>query len=1333
MKKILIILLLTGNGLVCGLHGQVYIPYTLGTGGLTDSVFISYITGQPYVSANNHMTGLGNLLWIPEDTLFSYKLGEIPAKVVYHNSTCRFRFWWDEHPDANYSYNLLDWYDTTLVFEQEDTSAVFSYTPQHTDFSSFTVEFIAIDATDTSSQIVLFTPVPLVLPEQEIIAYQHEQEFFDTILVQKVWKISDTMNFTNDDTVLIINLIGKTIVFKNGNIPFSYDNIPNLEELNIYATNLIIQDTVYLPQSRVHIYCENLIFEDNGGIISSFITTPRTPTVLKMNGLDASEFHCYIKNIIASGNYYRFYVTGGRGSPSLFIGPETFSSPGGGGNGGDFYSNLNLHSYVNQAGGQYGIPTDWKAMPLGPKGNPGEYFFEPNLYSWLHPNALRIILQYTRESYLYGNEQLVKSTCQKYINVIKSYKKTDGWNNDTINRLDLDQIYYSFSSLLEQLNQNLDYFGNPKGWAPLLSFEANLENYQNEIEFSIRVLYLHYWLSNKASSLEDKQEAAQLLKDQSIKEIMRLRDLYSLAYEDYGPNLQEFKNYCMKLDSLTMFYNMKIEALLVTAQKNVESSWESRLRKVGYIAGQVCKFIPGPASQILGSSLQTAASFDYEDPLSMDNWSKIHETLTLAMDEFGTMTDNVSGLVGGMNPASMALAAAKQGQHNAKVVLNNMSPENLQKMGSAIKELTIPDDKVRAEFERLKKNTPILEVWTDSIETYTLKKGEVAQVLTFNQYQLTSIPDEMTKLLLGVDAMDNILIRTEDIADPRAMSYLNEMKKTAWERMVRYHYYLALAYQFRFLKPYSQALNMQPLFESFATLAGNNAELTVDQYTSLLAVFENQIKMISDEIYTNFNDGTYSEYNAPITYTLTNNQLSELNSKGELKVNLWNSGKIPREYVDCRITNISIADENLSIKTDTILQDASLTILMAHSGNSALINQTTGEHFMFSQYNDDVAEYYNTNNLSPLGWAEKYFFYNEELLPIQRSLASQSLIKKILNVADNNDLMIFTRPSGWAEIKLVSSLYTGEQANMNYTIENLTLKINIDYRPTTKFSNILVNTSDGLLPLITCSKPDLNGRDYGWGNFTRSFSKNDGLVTFTAPEDYGIYSFEKWLITTSSGTNEVSYPSIGVNAINHTWISAIYKLNVPELSVPDTLYASWNQGSLDIEVKNLNVCDHLPMTWFSTSDGKWFSIKAGTDKGLEDGKITMQLTNNSDKQRIGKITVYAFDASNPEQDVTIIQNGWPEGINEQKNDKSGISIFPNPAYNDLYIKIPATPGANRYVISLITLDGQVLSSEEIFNISSESYQLNVRHLSPGMYILRVTNGGKTWHSKFSKM
>ncbi|MBN1133264.1 MAG: T9SS type A sorting domain-containing protein [Bacteroidales bacterium] len=1332
MRQIKTILCIIGCGLITALNGQTWIPHTIGIGGVTDSAVISCITGQPYVSAGDGMTGLGNLLWLPEDTLFTYRLGEIPEKTVYHNADCRFRFYWDGHPDAEYSYKVWNRYDTTLLLSAEEQKAVFNYTPLITDVSNFEVEFIGIDGDDTLSQMVFFTPLPENYAEQEIITYMKDMEYIDTILVSKIWSPEGPMNFNGEDTVVRIDIIGKTVVFENGNIPFTYQGISNLKELNIYATKVIIRDSVHFPQTRVRIFCEDLVFEDLGNRISCINSTPRTPTLAGFSGLDASEFFCYCRRLESTGNHLRFFVNGGQGSPSLMIpGTDNFSAPGGGGNGGNFYSNINLKPVINLAGGCYGTPTDWKQPPIGPRGIEGHYVFEPNCYSWLHPHAVRFMLQYARESYIYGQPEMVNTTCEKYINLIKSYKKTESWNNDTVAALDLEQLYYSFSALKHQLDENLDYFGNPKGWAPLLSFEANLQNYQNEIEFAIRVLYLDYWMSNKAKTLQQKQETAELIKDKAIDQITILQVEYEEAYQDYIPALKEFKDICAKQDSLTVLYNQQIDWLIKEAEDNVANSFEGIFRRVGMIVGQVCSCIPGPATQILGSAIQTAAQFDYEDPLSMDNWNLVHETLTLAVDEFSTVVDNASGLAGGINPASLIEAGAKQGAHNAKKVLDNLSPENLQKFASTLKKVTIPDDKVKAEFERLKKGYPIFDIWLDSIESYTMKKGEVAQVMAFSQQKLNNIPQELTKMLLVCDAMDDILLSSDNILDPRAMTYLNEMKRTAWERMVRYHYYLAMAYQYRFLEPYPEPLNLRPLFESFDTLATYNAEISPEQYSALLPIFENQIRTISDEIYTAFNDGTYSEFNEPVTYTLSDGQLDELNAKGELRINVWNSGKIPRQYVDCRITDISVVKNKLKISQDTILSDATLTILMAHSGNSALIHPSSGEHFMFSQYNDDAAVYYNTSSMSPLGWAEKYFFYDGHMSTVERSLASESLIRKILDVAGDEDLMIFTRPAAWAEIKIITDLHTGEQADMNVSIDSLTLLINIDYRATTKFSNVLVSCSDELMPLFNCNKADLNNRTYGWGNFTRSYSRTAGTVKFTAPQEYGIYTFDKWKKSTSTGYEETSNPEVSVDAGNHTWITANYKLNVPFLEVPDTLYALWSQGTIDIPVKNGNIKEHLPMEWFSITECEWFSIKEGTHRGVENGTISLNLTLNTGKMRTGTVTVFAFSAANPEQVVTIIQNKNPTKISERTQD-DGFEIYPNPAENEIFVDLPDRLTGEPLTISVVSMDGRIFHVEEIAYGSTEPLRVSLETVPCGMYILEVKGAGENWYRKFTR-
>ena len=1312
--------------------GQDWIPYAIGAGGQSGYGISGYTLGQPFVSPGDQSAGLCHFMWIPQDTTFCYNIGDIPDKSVFHNESCRFRIYWKEHPGALFSYLLMDRYDTSILFQQETGKALFEYSPIQEDLSAFSVRFTATDGDDTLRQVVQFTPVPPDKPENEMLRYVHDPSMFDTLLVMKTWrKTDDPMNFTGKDTVVRIDIIGKTVIFKDGTEPFHYGNISNLEELNIYAVNLVIRDSLILPQTRINIWCENLSFEDNDGIHACFNTTPREPLVSGQTGLHTEPFSCYLDRLYTSGNRKRFFLTGGTGSPSMIEG-VSWTAPGGGGNGADLHSNLNLISMVVNEGGSYGKPHEWVPFPSGPRGSKGSFQFETNRYRWLHPNTVRLMLQVAREQYISGLDQESYGICNKYTGLIEAYRKTIEWTDDNTGSTDLEQLLYSFTSIKDQMDDGLDYFGNPRGWAPLLSFEANLENYKKETEYAIRVLYLNKWMTDKASSLALKQEAAELLKNENLEEIMRLKAEYSESYLDYSPTLLEFRSLSEKLDTLTLAYNQKIGSLLAVAENNVSKSWENILRQSGNIAAQVCKMIPSPKAQAIGTGLEIASSLDYEDPLSMNNLDVVFSKLEESLEGFSGISDAVSGMIGGLEPESMADPEEKKALINAAAIIEEMSPDDPLNIGLSIKELTFPNDMVKAEFEKLKNGCPLLRDLTDSMDLYSGRKGEAAEKLRFIRYQLTRIPREITGLLMTCDAMDDILLSTENIVDPRAMSYLNDMKNSAWERMLRYHYYMALAYQYRFLKPYDHPLDLQPLFESFDTLARQGADLTPDEYNALLPVFQDQLAQISDEIYTRFNDGIYNELNTRINYTLSKDQLEVLNNTGELKINLWNSGKIPLDHVDCRITGIALEESSFAVSTDTILQDATLTVMMAHSGNSSLIHPQTGEHLIFTQYNKDVSEYYNSNRMSPLGWAQKYFFDNGEIITIQRSLASMSLIKSILDVADDNDLMIFTRPAAEAEIKIITSLHTGEQENMHVKIDHLTLTVYIDYQTVTAFSNILVNSSNGLMPLIQCSKPDMNGRDYGRGNFTLSYNRNAGTIMFTAPATHGIYIFDKWLKTTNSVTEEVRYRSVTINALYHNWLTAVYRLNVPSLDVVDTVYAEWNQDQVDLPVKNANPCDHLAMEWFGVTTEGWMNLKEGSDRGVEEGMLKLELSSNEGPERTGKLIIYAFNAMNPEKEITVIQKERIVGIPSIKGPGPSLKVYPNPADDEIRIELAGQPAARNFVLSIHAPDGRCVYQQACNSLESGTVSIPVGNLFPGMYILKAASGSDIYYTRFTK-
>jgi len=165
MKKLFFIIWILVGVLLEQVSGQNLTPYTIGSGGDTKTIPGSYFMGQPFAGPGDQSVGLGHFLWFPTDSTFRYNVGDIPDKSVFHNASCRFRIFWVEHPEAAFSFSLSGHLDTAIVLEQEDGTAIFEYTPLEADYSSFTVEFTAIDSEDTARQGVTITPGPALKPQ----------------------------------------------------------------------------------------------------------------------------------------------------------------------------------------------------------------------------------------------------------------------------------------------------------------------------------------------------------------------------------------------------------------------------------------------------------------------------------------------------------------------------------------------------------------------------------------------------------------------------------------------------------------------------------------------------------------------------------------------------------------------------------------------------------------------------------------------------------------------------------------------------------------------------------------------------------------------------------------------------------------------------------------------------------------------------------------------------------------------------------------------------------------------------------------------------------------
>src|SRR2546425_695532 len=94
------------------------------------------------------------------------------------------------------------------------------------------------------------------------------------------------------------------------------------------------------------------------------------------------------------------------------------------------------------------------------------------------------------------------------------------------------QLSEEIETLLHRIAANLDYFGNPVTWVPMLSFEANLAAFTAEVDRAIPILYLAHWVKDAAQKTEQTRDAAIAAKAHLADEIGDLAVDHAIAEEE---------------------------------------------------------------------------------------------------------------------------------------------------------------------------------------------------------------------------------------------------------------------------------------------------------------------------------------------------------------------------------------------------------------------------------------------------------------------------------------------------------------------------------------------------------------------------------------------------------------------------------------------------------------------------------------------------------------------------------------------------------------------------------------------------------------------------------
>ncbi|PKH00971.1 choice-of-anchor Q domain-containing protein [Paraglaciecola sp. MB-3u-78] len=747
-------------------------------------------------------------------------------------------------------------------------------------------------------------------------------------------------------------------------------------------------------------------------------------------------------------------------------------------------------------------------------------------YRWLHPQLLRQILNDVKDDYLQNRIASARDVLTDYSTIIENYRlDSDAWNADGISamtRYELSQMYDEMQLLLQQIANGQDYFGNPNGWVPMLSFEVALGAFDQEIDRSLDMVYLAKWITAKQDNAALTIKALTTARAGLAAEI-------DTAKVDYGFALTALDDFTVESDAIlvrvrNLQYQLQLidDALRAQAKENTKpSDWEVALRVGLKVAGTMCEMVPvyQPALGSVGGALNLAGDFDPESPwdtiIGASGIANSYADSGIQEAAAAQQAQNIGVVTGALNDKTTRLQNLKSLSTGALALSSGIKGIN-----ATLEKSKAPLSEIEAELNKLRQSNPEYKALVDDISQLIKDKGVFASKMATTTRNIARLSSLITRNILAIDALDVQAGSQINVIDSRVNSYLKDMERRAFDRLLKYHYYMAKAYEYRLVKAYTGTLNLETMFEKILdVVAGKEGDtvggaLTTGQRDLIKGVYRKIIASTTESILTDYNTSP-SIAGGSRSFKLNAQQLDTLNRGEKLNLNLYEEGLFLPGEENLRIVNLEVVEENgmtTELVSGTAYGATSFVLLtIEHSGISNL--KKDGNVFQF--------RHYNSGTRNPITWKSQYEPRDNIISPTPPKAAADSLLKALVPSIDTRQQLLYSRPSAWADLSIRREGVNGDvRFGLGYDdppilITDITLRVTFDRA--NRVANVkevgIVARSDAgekLSPLFSVNEPDRNQRGDGLGDILRIYNTSSDAVEITAEQSFGAYTFSKW-------------------------------------------------------------------------------------------------------------------------------------------------------------------------------------------------------------------------------
>ena len=1056
----------------------------------------------------------------------------------------------------------------------------FSYLPTAADRGPFEVRFTSGQTTQT----MIITPVSDLPDEQTILALEPMSNppsaaGRDYVFIADERPAAETVNYLPIAQAKELTISGATVLFDPVEDPQLYDRVhenENLSKLNIYADQVIVRALVETPGTDVTIYARKLIFEDPQNGTASWNTTGKSHTTNEDPQLpqQGGDITLYVLEVVSDPS----------SAPRLVLNGASTVAAVKGGDAGTLTAPFDLSEFSETRGGSSSV-REGDASVAAVHGDLGV----PAGLAWLHPLAVRSVLLYCKDLYYFGfmeqaGEQLREY--QVYLNELLAQPTQRDLPEVDLEELQFSQQRNEISSVADRISARLDYFGNPAGWVPLLSFESNFLLTESSIGRAMRAFYLAHWLSSAANTINDRREAMKAASDALGEENDELKAEFGGItgeiedLDDKSAEIERMTNE-IKVELRSIERRLERKAEEIVAERNNVPAWKTTLRG----AGALMKMVPvyQPALGAAGGALELGTRLDEQAPLD----SVLQGTDLFLEYKAADYKKQADDLDKEINPP-MKLSDKELERDGLRSKAGKV--ETLASAagfgGGKIKEYIAKQEaaagEIAAELEKIRAVDPQFNMVVNQLQELLDEKQRFAQRIAALEDRLREIPNVILKNRIAMINLQDLRQKQTNVLDPQALSAVKEMEARHKDILRSYYYRLAKSFEYRLLEPYRLANDevydpvavlgkIETILKASQTSSTDETEgsqhhvLSPTGFQSLRAVLEKDLVAMSDRIIEKYNKVGCIEQTAAYRTNLLEKELECINKPGVSAVlNLHDRGVYSASEEAHRIADLSVGSVDFFLTVGGArvaldderldnLSSASVDITFEHSGLSQL--SRAGQNYAFNHY--------RTEDSNPIQWTARVNLLSGAVTMVRPSEASESLLNTLL--ADGRDLNIqkFSRPAAnadiFVEVKNLNPTFSGglPVAGLGVEFTKVTINAQLDFYQSSADRLIDVRLIDPTGKALSIQPRILFDNATGAGAFQDEFGRRDSLgavtrsfdgvnqLKITAESFYGSelvpgndfaigYRFVRWLdqaFNPISETPEVTVQNSGQNRV----------------------------------------------------------------------------------------------------------------------------------------------------------------------------------------------------------